>query len=79
MNVGSPGPGTSALAIDSTDVFLDIGSGRGNLVLACARLQPPPLLSCGIEILAPRHEMAQAAAVAGAATALAAASKLSEC
>ena len=53
-----------SIAIDATDVFLDIGSGRGNLVLACAHLQPPPLLSCGIEILAPRHEMAQAAAVA---------------
>lgn len=50
------------LDINSTDVFLDIGSGRGNLVLACALRKPPPLLSCGIEIMPSRHEMAQVAA-----------------
>ena len=50
------------LRVDASDTFLDIGSGRGNIVIQCAQREVPPALSCGIEIIPARHEMAVALA-----------------
>jgi SAM-dependent methyltransferase len=55
------------LRIDSGDAFLDVGSGRGNVVLACARRRPPPASACGIEMVPARHAMAVAAMDGGGA------------
>ena len=49
-----------ALSLCTTDRFIDLGSGRGQLVLAAAARTagPCPSSSCGVELIDMRHEVA---------------------
>lgn len=49
-----------ALSLSTTDRFIDLGSGRGQLVLAAAARTagPCPSSSCGVELIDMRHEVA---------------------
>jgi hypothetical protein len=51
----------NALRLSREDVFLDIGSGRGQLVFGAAMCEAPPSLACGIEVVSLRHDAASAA------------------
>ena len=49
------------LQLCSDDVFLDLGSGRGQAVLAAAMTQNAPKLAAGVEMVRVRHDVAAAA------------------
>jgi hypothetical protein len=61
--VTSPRRLFEALQLSSSDCFYDLGSGRGQAVLATAMLDPPalPRKAHGIELVQARHEIAAAA------------------
>lgn len=51
----------SALEMKSSDVFLDLGSGRGALLFHAALNHTPPARCIGVELSQERHKIALAA------------------
>mmetsp|Transcript_14766 Transcript_14766/g.48403 ORF Transcript_14766/g.48403 Transcript_14766/m.48403 type:complete len:267 (-) Transcript_14766:210-1010(-) len=51
----------AALELGEEDVFVDLGSGRGQLCVAAALCSTPPLESIGVELLRARHDAGVAA------------------